>query len=52
QPLAMADDLTFRNCLTSMKPDAMKADIPSMHEVSTHIHNKFVGWLKRLKEDI
>ena len=35
QPLAMADNLTFQNCLTTMKPNTMKADIPSMHEVST-----------------
>lgn len=52
QPLATADDLTFQNCLTTMKPDATKADIPSTHEVSTHIHNEFVAWLKSLKEEI
>lgn len=50
--LAVADKAAFRNCLVSMRPKAVRQDIPSTHQVTTYIHNEFVKWLNVLKSDI
>jgi hypothetical protein len=52
QALALADDVTFRNCLVSMRPRATKADIPSTHDIMQYIHNEFVALLRCFKTDI
>ncbi|KAF9234313.1 hypothetical protein BU15DRAFT_31439, partial [Melanogaster broomeanus] len=49
QPIAVANKTSFRNCLVAMKPTAMKADLPSSHDVSTFIHNAFIDFLQQLK---
>ena len=50
--LAVADKAVFHNCLVAMRPKAGWQDIPSTHDVATYIHNKFVKWLKELKDKI
>ena len=50
--LAVAGKDLFRNCLSAMRPKAVKRDMPSTHDVTTYIHNQFVNWLKELKSDI
>jgi hypothetical protein len=52
QALALADDVTFRNCMVAMRPHASKADIPSTHDVTQYIHNEFVSLLGKFKMDI
>ncbi|KAM6500773.1 hypothetical protein JOM56_003787, partial [Amanita muscaria] len=49
QALAVADKVTFRNCLVTMRPRTTKNDLPSTHEIATHIHNKFVKWMTQLR---
>lgn len=50
--LAVANNAAFRNCLISMRPKAVRQDIPSTHQVTTYIHNEFVKWLTEMKSDI
>ncbi|KAG2352929.1 hypothetical protein BDR07DRAFT_1497388 [Suillus spraguei] len=52
QSLAVANKATFRNCLVAMWPAAMKVDIPSMHNITTYIHNAFLDFFVQLKSDI
>ncbi|KAK2464611.1 hypothetical protein APHAL10511_003400 [Amanita phalloides] len=52
QSLAIADKATFRNCLVSMRPNSIKADIPTTHTITLYIHNQFVKFIDRLKETI
>ncbi|KAF9226197.1 hypothetical protein BS17DRAFT_697756, partial [Gyrodon lividus] len=52
QSLAVASKSTFQNCLVAMKPTAENADLPSMHDVSTYIHNSFIEFLGTLKSDL
>ncbi|KIL55506.1 hypothetical protein M378DRAFT_54975, partial [Amanita muscaria Koide BX008] len=49
---ALADKTTFRNILVTMRPKTKKKELCSAYEVSTHLHNKFVGWMETLKNDI
>ena len=42
----------FRNCLIAMRPKSALVDLPTMHQVVTHLHNEFIKWLAELKEDI
>ncbi|KIM57557.1 hypothetical protein SCLCIDRAFT_71914, partial [Scleroderma citrinum Foug A] len=35
-----------------MRPSATKADLPSSHDISTHIHNAFTDFLQQLKTDL
>lgn len=46
------DNLTFRNCLVSMRPNAVNNDIPTIHNVMTFIHNEFVSFMEQLKVKI
>ncbi|KAF8958256.1 hypothetical protein BDZ97DRAFT_1668770, partial [Flammula alnicola] len=52
QPLALADNLAFRNALVSMRPKSTTSDLPSSHDVKVHLHNEFVKHMKKLKEEI
>lgn len=52
QSLAVANKAIFRNCLVAMRPKTTKADVPTTHDVMSHLHNEFVGWLQELKADI
>ena len=51
QSLAVADKVSFRNCLVSMQSSATKADLPSTHDITAFIHNSFVSFLKKMKEE-
>ena len=42
----------FRNCLVAMRPKTTKADVPTTHDIMSHLHNEFVEWLQQLKADI
>ena len=42
----------YCNTLVAMRPATMKKEMPSAHEVSTYIHNKFVEWLKDTKKAV
>jgi hypothetical protein len=35
-----------------MRPKTTKADVPTTHDIMSHLHNEFVGWLQELKADI
>ncbi|KAF8549119.1 hypothetical protein OG21DRAFT_1526024 [Imleria badia] len=48
QSLSVANKPMFRNCLVAMCPNATKADLPSTHDVTTYIHNKFSEFLDDL----
>ncbi|KAM6501433.1 hypothetical protein JOM56_004447, partial [Amanita muscaria] len=50
--LAVAEKQLFRHCLVTMRPKTTQKDLPSAHDVSTHIHNEFSKWLISLKTDI
>ncbi|RDX42609.1 hypothetical protein OH76DRAFT_1362503, partial [Lentinus brumalis] len=41
QPLAMADDIAFRNCLVTMRPKTRKGELPTRTTVRTRITNEF-----------
>ncbi|KIL56662.1 hypothetical protein M378DRAFT_50831, partial [Amanita muscaria Koide BX008] len=49
QALLLADKPTLRNCLVIMRPKMRQNELPSSYEVSMHLHNKFVDWMKQLK---
>ncbi|KAG2065558.1 hypothetical protein BDR04DRAFT_1032455, partial [Suillus decipiens] len=52
QSLAVADKVTFRNCLVAMRPSSTKLDLPSTHDVMTYVHNSFIDFFSKLKSDI
>ncbi|KAF9226875.1 hypothetical protein BS17DRAFT_697130 [Gyrodon lividus] len=52
QSLAIASKPTFRNCLAAMRPASTKADLPSTHDISTYVHNKFILFIKKLKDEL
>jgi hypothetical protein len=35
-----------------MQPKANLQDLPTMHDVTQHLHNEFVKWLEVLNKDI
>ncbi|KAF8495282.1 hypothetical protein F5888DRAFT_1590632, partial [Russula emetica] len=41
QALAVANKAMFRNCLVAMRPKAKTLDLPSTHDVTKYIHNKW-----------
>ncbi|EJF59695.1 hypothetical protein DICSQDRAFT_16397, partial [Dichomitus squalens LYAD-421 SS1] len=49
QALALADDVTFTNCLVIMRPKTMKAELLSRSTIRTNITNKFVEYMERLR---
>ncbi|KAI0713356.1 hypothetical protein C8Q76DRAFT_581973, partial [Earliella scabrosa] len=49
QPLSIADDKTFTNCLVVMRPGTKKSELPTRAKVRTHINNSFVDYLDALK---
>ncbi|KIJ90586.1 hypothetical protein K443DRAFT_116388, partial [Laccaria amethystina LaAM-08-1] len=52
QPLALADNLAFRNALVTMWPKSTTSDLPTSYGAKVHIHNMFVKHMKALKEEI
>ena len=50
--MAVADKALFRNCLVTMRPKTTKKDLPTTHDVSVFIHNRFADQLKLLKKEI
>ena len=48
----VADKAQFWNCLVSMRPNTIKADLPTAHDVTLYIHNAFINHLQVLKEEI
>ena len=52
QPLALADNLVFRNSLIAMQPKSTTADLPTVYDAKVYIHNQFVKHMKVLKEEI
>ena len=50
--MAVADKALFRKCLITMRPKTTKNDLPSTHNVSVYIHNRFADKLKLLKKEI
>ncbi|RDB23356.1 Zinc finger BED domain-containing protein DAYSLEEPER [Hypsizygus marmoreus] len=52
QAISLADKASFRNCLVVMRPKSTTKDLPSAHDVNTHLHNEFVRHLKCVKEAI
>ncbi|KAH7903214.1 hypothetical protein BJ138DRAFT_978473, partial [Hygrophoropsis aurantiaca] len=47
--LVVANNVAFRNCLVAMRPTATQADLPSSHDVTSHIHNSFIDHINELK---
>jgi hypothetical protein len=52
QALAVVNKAVFQNCLVAMRPNTTQKDLPSSHNISVYIHNSFVKWLDKLKDDI
>jgi len=52
QPLALANNLAFRNALVTMQPKSTTLDLPTSYGTKVHIHNMFVKHMKVLKEAI
>ncbi len=52
QPLAIADDKTFHNCLVVLRPGTKTSKLPTVWKVKTRINNGFVRFLKDLKDNI
>ncbi|KAF8336705.1 hypothetical protein F5887DRAFT_891161, partial [Amanita rubescens] len=52
QAFEVANKPSFRNCLTSMRPQTIKADLPSAHDVKTCLQNECVDYLNKLKAKI
>jgi hypothetical protein len=52
QALAVAGKVTFHNCLIAMRPKVGSVDLPTTHDITVYIHNKFIKWLRKLKDDI
>ena len=50
--MAVADKSLVRNCLINMRPKTTIKELPSTHDVSVYIHNRFVDQLKLLKNEI
>lgn len=52
QSLAVANKVTFRNCLVAMRPSATKVDLPTTHDITTYIHNAFISFMQDLKIEL
>ncbi|KAM5541078.1 hypothetical protein V8D89_005389 [Ganoderma adspersum] len=52
QPLAVADNVSFRNCLVMMHPGMKKCELPSHASIHVKINNKFINFLTMLKHNI
>jgi len=48
----VANKAMFQNCLVAMRPKSMLSDLPSTHDVVTHLHNEFVHWMGELEAEI
>ncbi|KAM6489238.1 hypothetical protein JOM56_015408 [Amanita muscaria] len=52
QAFEVASKPSFRNCLTSMRPQTIKADLPSAYDVKICLQNEFVRYLNELKATV
>ncbi|KAF8237002.1 hypothetical protein L208DRAFT_1250077, partial [Tricholoma matsutake] len=52
QSLSVAAKTTFCNCLVAMHLKSNSQDLPTTHDVASHLHNEFVKWLAQLKNNI
>ena len=52
QSLELANNVWYLNSLAATRPNTTNKDVPSGHEVSKYIHNKFANWVKKMKEDL
>ena len=52
QAFEVANKPSFRNCLLSMRPQTVKADLPSDHDVRVCLQNQFVEYMNQLKSTI
>jgi hypothetical protein len=50
--LLTADKISFKNVLLSIKPDLKKNDLPSSHNLTIYIKNKFTDHIGNLKKVI
>ncbi|KAI1781765.1 hypothetical protein LXA43DRAFT_861563, partial [Ganoderma leucocontextum] len=49
EPLALADAITFRNVLVTMRSKTVKSDLPTYSTVRAHITNSFVDFITTLQ---
>lgn len=52
QALAVAEDVTFRNCLVAMRPTTKAKELPSSHVVKKHISNCYVEHVEAVNRDV
>ena len=52
QSLAVVNKTVFKNCLVSMRPNAVNADLPMTHEVTKVIHDQFIEFIDKLKQRV
>ena len=52
QALAVVEKPVFCNCLIAMRPKTSQNDLPSTHDLVVYIHNEFVAWMKKLKDEM
>jgi hypothetical protein len=52
QVLAITGKAMFCNCLIAMRPKVGSVDLPTTHDITVYIHNKFIELLRKLKDDI
>jgi hypothetical protein len=52
QSLALANKAAFKNCLVAMRPKTKNCELPSRHDVETHISNEFTKFISDLKQRI
>ena len=48
--LSVMNKPVFWNCLIVMRPRTKTKELPTTHDVNTHIHNAFVKHLEELRE--
>ncbi|RPD53311.1 hypothetical protein L226DRAFT_425099, partial [Lentinus tigrinus ALCF2SS1-7] len=46
QPLILANDIAFRNCLVAMRPKMLKSKLPTQTTVCTWVTNNFITYLE------
>ncbi|KAI0715523.1 hypothetical protein C8T65DRAFT_527398, partial [Cerioporus squamosus] len=49
QALAVADDITFTNCLVVMRPATKRSELPTRTTVHRKINDEFIDYLAELK---
>jgi len=52
QSLVVANKTVFWNCLVIMRLKTLLVDLPRTHDITVHLRNEFVTWIKHLNADI